>query len=462
MRLGSSTAASPLGHRASGLLSGGTFSAASATVSAAASATASSMVSGWTWGSGLWRRARAMPWRRTASSPAVGGRAARGPGVALPATAEIDHALLAVGIGLLLFGLVMVYSASVALPDSPRFSAYKSWHFLLRHAFAISVGLIASWVLFRTPTKVLQRSAGPLFLIGLVLLILVLIPGLGKSVYGARRWISFSVVNLQPSELMKIFVILYVADYTVRKQDYMHHFSKGFLPMGTAVALVGLLLLMEPDLGAFVVIAAVAMGILFLGGVNGKLFSGLILTALGTFALLIQLSPWRRERIFAYLDPFEPTNALGKGYQLTHSLIAFGRGEWLGVGLGGSVEKLHYLPEAHTDFLLAVIGEELGLLGVTITILAFFWLTRRAFQIGRQALAMERTYAGLVAKGIALWIGTQAFINMGVNLGLLPTKGLTLPLMSYGGTGILVNCMAFGILLSIDRENRLAMRGGKV
>jgi len=412
----------------------------------------------WTW----WRRARAVHGRRTASTPAVGGRAPRNPGVALPATADIDHALLAVSLGLLLFGLVMVYSASVALPDSPRFSAYKPWHFLARHAVAMGVGLLAAAVMYRVPSKVLQRSAGMLFLAGLVLLVLVLIPGLGKSVYGARRWISFSVLNVQPSELMKIFVILYVADYTVRKQDYMHHFSKGFLPMGTAVALVGLLLLMEPDLGAFVVIAAVAMGILFLGGVNGKLFSGLILIALGTFALLIQLSPWRRERIFAYLDPFEPNNALGKGYQLTHSLIAFGRGEWFGVGLGGSVEKLHYLPEAHTDFLLAVIGEELGLLGVTVTVLAFLWLTRRAFQIGRQALAMERTYAGLVAKGIALWIGTQAFINMGVNLGLLPTKGLTLPLMSYGGTGILVNCMAFGILLSIDRENRLAMRGGKV
>jgi len=174
------------------------------------------------------------------------------------------------------------------------------------------------------------------------------------------------------------------------------------------------------------------------------------------------LSPWRRERIFAYLDPFEPSNALGKGYQLSHSLIAFGRGEWFGVGLGGSVEKLHYLPEAHTDFLLAVIGEELGLIGVIATILGFLWITRRAFQIGRQAIAMERFYAGLVAKGVALWIGSQAFINMGVNLGLLPTKGLTLPLMSYGGTGMLVNCVAIGILLRIDRENRITMRGGKL
>lgn len=403
-----------------------------------------------------------MPWRARASSPAVASRDVGRQASSSPIAAELDHSVLAVTVGLLLFGLVMVYSASIALPDSPRFAAYKSSHFLLRHAFAITMGLIAAWMVFRVPTRTLQRLAAPLFLLGLFLLLLVLIPGVGKVVYGARRWISLRVINLQPSELMKIFVILYVADYTVRKQDYMHHFSKGFLPMGTAVALVGLLLLLEPDLGAFIVIAAVAMGILFLGGVNGKLFSGLIVIALTTFALLIHLSPWRRERIFAYLDPFEPSNALGKGYQLSHSLIAFGRGEWFGVGLGGSVEKLHYLPEAHTDFLLAVIGEELGLIGVIATILGFLWITRRAFQIGRQAIAMERFYAGLVAKGVALWIGSQAFINMGVNLGLLPTKGLTLPLMSYGGTGILVNCVAIGILLRIDRENRITMRGGKL
>ncbi|MBU6381428.1 MAG: putative lipid II flippase FtsW [Betaproteobacteria bacterium] len=403
-----------------------------------------------------------MPWRARASSPAVASRDLGRQAESQPVAAELDHAVLVLTIALLLFGLVMVYSASIALPDSPRFAAYKSSHFLIRHAFAIVVGLLGAWVVFRLPNRTLQRLAAPLFLFGLFLLILVLIPGVGKVVYGARRWISLGFINVQPSELMKIFVILYVADYTVRKQDYMHHFSKGFLPMGSAVAMVGLLLLLEPDLGAFIVIAAVAMGILFLGGVNGKLFGGLTVIALTTFALLIHLSPWRRDRIFAYLDPFDPSNALGKGYQLSHSLIAFGRGEWFGVGLGGSVEKLHYLPEAHTDFLLAVIGEELGLIGVMVTILAFLWITRRAFQIGRQAIAMERTYAGLVAKGIALWIGCQAFINMGVNLGLLPTKGLTLPLMSYGGTGIMVNCLAIGMLLRIDRENRITMRGGKL
>jgi cell division protein FtsW len=296
-----------------------------------------------------------------------------------------------------------------------------------------------------------------LFLACLVLLVIVLIPGVGKVVYGARRWLSLGFTSLQPSELMKLFVILYVADYTVRKQDYMQQFSKGFLPMGAAVAAVGLLLLLEPDLGAFVVIATVAMGMLFLGGVNGKLFAGLVVIALSTFSLLIMLSPWRRDRIFAYLDPF--ADPLGKGYQLTHSLIAFGRGEIFGVGLGGSIEKLHYLPEAHTDFLLAVIGEELGLVGVLVVIGLFYWFTRRAFEIGRQAIAIDRVFAGLVAKGVALWLGFQAFINMGVNVGLLPTKGLTLPLMSYGGSGVLVNCVAIAILLRVDFENRKLMRG---
>ena len=210
------------------------------------------------------------------------------------------------------------------------------------------------------------------------------------------------------------------------------------------------------------VIAAVAMGILFLGGVNGKLFGGLVLTAVSTFSLLILLSPWRRERIFAYLNPWQEEYAQGKAYQLTHSLIAFGRGEWTGVGLGGSIEKLHYLPEAHTDFILAVIGEELGFVGVLVVILLFYWLVRRSFEIGRTALQLDRTFAGLVAKGLGIWMGWQAFINMGVNLGLLPTKGLTLPMVSYGGSGILMNCVAIALLLRIDYENRVLMRGGKV
>ena len=390
--------------------------------------------------------ARPLP-RRLPSRPAAAG------------AASVDVAMLWVVAALLLVGLVMVYSASIALPDSPRFASYAPTHFLVRHLMAVLIGVAAALVVFAIPVREWQVWSKWLFLLGLILLAIVLIPGVGKSVYGARRWLSLYVFNLQPSELMKLFVVLYAADFTVRKQDHMQSVRKGFLPMGAAVALVGLLLLLEPDMGAFVVIAAIAMGLLFLGGVNGKLFAALLVIAGTTFSLLIWLSPWRRDRIFAYLDPFDESNALGKGYQLSHSLIAFGRGELFGVGLGGSVEKLHYLPEAHTDFLLAVLGEELGLLGVVAVIVLFFWLTRRAFEIGRQSIKLDRSFAGLVAKGIGLWIGLQAFINMGVNTGLLPTKGLTLPLMSYGGSGILANCVAIAVLMRVDYENRQLMRG---
>lgn len=375
---------------------------------------------------------------------------------------EYDQPLLWVAIVLLTFGLVMVYSASIALPDSPRYANYREVHFLMRHAFALFIGLSMGLVAFQIPVKVWDKYAPKLFIIALVLLVLVLVPFVGKGVNGARRWIPLGVMNFQPSELMKLAVVLYAANYTVRKQEWMQTVSKGFLPMGVAVVVVGMLLLLEPDMGAFLVIAAVAMGILFLGGINGKLFAGLVGVAVGAFALLITASPWRRERIFAYLNPWEESNALGKAYQLTHSLIAFGRGEWSGVGLGGSIEKLHYLPEAHTDFILAVIGEEFGFIGVLVMIALFYWLVRRCFNIGRTALQLDRTFAGLVAQGIGVWIGWQTFINMGVNLGLLPTKGLTLPLVSYGGSGILMNCVALAIVLRVDYENRVLMRGGKV
>ena len=244
--------------------------------------------------------------------------------------------------------------------------------------------------------------------------------------------------------------------------DVKEKFFAAVTPMGVAIAIVGSLLLAEPDMGAFLVIAVIAMGILFLGGVNARMFILIAFVLLVAFSLIIGLSEWRRERIFAYLDPWSAKYALGKGYQLSHSLIAFGRGEIFGVGLGGSVEKLHWLPEAHTDFLLAVIGEEFGLIGVVTLIGVFMWMTRRIMFIGRQAIAMDRVFAGLVAQGVGIWIGFQAFINMGVNLGALPTKGLTLPLMSYGGSAILLNLIALAVVLRVDYENRLLMHGGRV
>ncbi|GGX41352.1 putative lipid II flippase FtsW [Undibacterium squillarum] len=372
-----------------------------------------------------------------------------------------DEPLVWVTLILMLFGMVMVYSASIALPDSPKYANYKNTHFLVRQALFVLLSIAGAAFAFRVRIETWQKIAPYLFVATLILLVMVLIPYVGKGVNGAKRWISLKVINLQPSELMKLFMVLYAADYTVRKQQYMHKLTKGFLPMLAAVGLVGLLLLLEPDLGAFGVIVCIAMGILFLGGINGVWFGGIAATLVGIFTMVILLSPWRRERIFAYLSPFDEDHALGKAYQLTHSLIAFGRGELFGVGLGASVEKLHYLPEAHTDFLLAVIGEELGFAGVLTVILLFYFLVKRAFEIGRQAIALDQTFAGLTAKGIGLWIGVQTFINMGVNLGLLPTKGLTLPLMSYGGSGVMINCVGLAILLRIDYENRVKMRGGR-
>ena len=374
---------------------------------------------------------------------------------------EYDQPLVWVTLLLMLFGMVMVYSASISLPDSPKFANYKNTYFLQRQAIFIAISLVTGLFVFRIRVADWQRFAPWLFVATLVLLVMVFVPGLGVTVNGGKRWLNLKVFNLQPSELMKVVAVLYAADYTVRKQQYMHKLTKGFAPMAGAIGLVGLLLLLEPDLGAFGVIVCIAMGILFLGGINAIWFGGIGALLVMIFTTIIALSPFRRARMFAYLDPWQEDNAMNKAYQLTHSLIAFGRGELFGVGLGGSVEKLHYLPEAHTDFLLAVIGEELGLAGVLIVIAMFYWLVKRAFDIGRQAIAIDQTFAGLAAKGIGIWIGVQCFINMGVNLGLLPTKGLTLPLMSYGGSGVLINCVGLAILLRIDYENRVLMRGGR-
>jgi len=269
---------------------------------------------------------------------------------------------------------------------------------------------------------------------GHCLLVLVLVPGIGREVNGGGRWLPLVVMDLQPCELVKLFVVFYAADYTVRKAAFMHSLTKGFLPMFVVMFLAGALLLKEPDFGAFAVITVIAMGILFLGGMNWKLFAGLIVMLLAAFLALILYSPYRMQRVIGFMDPW--ADPYGKGYQLSHALIAFGRGEWFGVGLGGSVEKLFYLPEAHTDFLLAVIAEELGFAGVLTIVILFAWLVQRAFLIGRRVALQERYFASLVAQGIGLWIGVQAIINMGVNMGVLPTKGLTLPLMSFGGSAI--------------------------
>jgi cell division protein FtsW len=373
----------------------------------------------------------------------------------------VDQALVWVVVALLMWGMVMVYSASIAMPDNPRFARYAQTHFLTRHIISLVLGCAVALLAFQVPMEMWEKAARPMFVVALVLLALVLVPFIGKGVNGARRWISFGIMNFQPSELAKLATIIYAADYMVRKMEVKEHFFRAVWPMGAAVAVAGVFLLAEPDMGAFMVIAIIAMGILFLGGVNARMFFLIFAVLVGAFVIMIAASPWRRERIFAYLDPFSAEHALGKGYQLSHSLIAIGRGEVWGVGLGGSVEKLHWLPEAHTDFLLAVIGEEFGLVGVTMVIFMFLWLARRIMVIGRQSIALDKVFSGLVAQGVGIWIGFQSFINMGVNLGALPTKGLTLPLMSYGGSAIMMNLVAIAIVLRIDAENKQMMRGGR-
>jgi cell division protein FtsW len=386
---------------------------------------------------------------------------ARAPQGAAARLYGIDQPLLWVVVALLMWGMVMVYSASIAIPDNPRLVRLTPTYYLSRHVISLVIGSAVALLAFQMPMEAWEKVARPLFVISLVLMALVLIPYIGKNINGARRWIGLGAMNFQPSELAKLATIIYAADYMVRKMDVKERFFRAVLPMGAAVALAGVFLLAEPDMGAFMVIAIIAMGILFLGGVNAKMFFMILGILVFAFVMMIAMSPWRRDRIFAYLDPFSAEYALGKGYQLTHSLIAIGRGEVWGVGLGGSVEKLHWLPEAHTDFLLAVIGEEFGLVGLTIVICMFLWLARRIMVIGRQAIALDKVFAGLVAQGVGIWIGFQSFINMGVNLGALPTKGLTLPLMSYGGSAIMMNLIAIAIVLRIDAENKLMMRGGR-
>jgi cell division protein FtsW len=374
---------------------------------------------------------------------------------------SFDRTLVCVVVALLALGLVMVYSASVAMPDNPKFARYTSTYFLSRHLLFLAIAAAAALVAVQVPVAVWEKLSPWIFVAALLLLVVVLVPLIGKGVNGARRWIPLGFMSFQPSELAKLAIAMYAAGYMVRRMDVKENFVRAVVPMAISIAIVGLLLLAEPDMGAFLVIATIAMGILFLGGVNGRMFLLITAILLGAFVLMITFSEWRRERIFAYLNPWDERYTLGKAYQLSHSLIAFGRGEIFGQGLGSSVEKLHYLPEAHTDFLLAVIGEELGFVGVACVIFAFFWISRRLFHIGRQAIALDRVFAGLFAQGIGIWMGGQAFINMGVNLGVLPTKGLTLPLMSYGGSAIVMNMVALAIVLRIDIENRQLMRGGR-
>ncbi len=358
-----------------------------------------------------------------------------------------DYWLPVAAIALLALGLVMVCSASITIAER---DLNQPFYYLLRQLAYVGVGLIFAVVVLRTRLVVWEKS-GPLLLVfGILLLALVIMPGIGREVNGSMRWLPLGFVNLQPSELLKLFIIVYLAGYLVRRGEEVCTSAHGFLkPMGI-LALIAVLLLMEPDFGATVVIVATALGMLFLGGMRLWQFGVLLVPAVLLLAALALASPYRLQRLTTFLNPWaDPFNS---GFQLTQALIAFGRGEWFGVGLGGSIQKLFYLPEAHTDFLFAVLAEELGLIGAVTVIALFAVLVWRAFAIGQHAEQSGNRFAAFLAYGLGLWIALQAAINIGVNMGVLPTKGLTLPLMSYGGSSIVMSCVAIALLVRIEYE----------
>lgn len=375
----------------------------------------------------------------------------------LTSNQSIDQALLWVVVVLISFSFVMVFSASIAYAQQDGGS---KWFYLTRQILFVGVGVLAAAVASQIPLKIWKAMAPYILSVVLLLLFLVLIPGIGKEVNGARRWIPLGPVNLQPSELLKLTTVLYIASFTTRRFDVLDNVRRGLLPV-TIVMSLGLgLVIWEPDFGSFVMVAVIAVAMLFIGGMPIKWFLSTLVVGAGLTTALILAAPYRLQRVTGFLDPW--ADPYGKGYQLTHSLLAFGRGEWFGVGLGASLEKQFYLPEAHTDFIMAVIAEEFGFIGLLVMILVYAWLVWRAFSIGAQARVLDLYFSAYVAKGIGVWIGVQSFFNIGVNLGLLPTKGLTLPLMSYGGSAVVVMLITVGLLLRIDWENRRVMRGYKV
>ena len=360
---------------------------------------------------------------------------------------RLDLALLTSVAVLICLGLIMVASASVSIADR---QLGDPLYYFNRQLLFVVLGLLSMVGVYRVRLAFWERTGPLLLLILMFMLTLVLIPGIGKTVNGSSRWLALGLFNLQVSELAKLFIIVYIAGYLVRRREQVCASWSGFLKPVLVISLVCLLLLLEPDFGAAVVLMVTALGLLFLGGVRFWQFITLLMSSSGVMAILALSSEYRLERITAFLDPWN--DPYSSGFQLTQSLIAIGSGAWFGVGLGGSIQKLFYLPEAHTDFLFAVLAEELGLIGVIVVIALYTVLVWRCFLIGSYAEAQGQYFGAFLSYGIGIWLGLQAFINMGVNMGLLPTKGLTLPFMSAGGSSMLVVCLAIGLLSRVQRE----------
>lgn len=369
--------------------------------------------------------------------------------MAEPTRIHLDKTITGVCITLLMLGLVMVCSSSITIAenqnDQPLF-------YFLRQLMFTGMGLFAAWIVLSTRLAVWQRYAPLLMITGVVMLALVLIPGIGREVNGSARWLPLGPFNLQVAELVKLAAIVYIADYT---QRHYHQLQGQFSTLLTPLMLLSsasVLLLLQPDLGSIVVIFATVLAMLFLGGARLSIFIGLMSVFAVAVMALIWTAPYRLERLISFLDPW--ADPFGTGFQLTQALIAFGRGDWFGVGLGSSMQKLFYLPEAHTDFLYSIVAEELGIVGALLVIGLFFTLIWRSLAIGRAAERAGQLFGSQIAYGVGIWLGIQACVNIGVNMGALPTKGLTLPLMSYGGSSLLIVCVAIALLLRVDLETR--------
>lgn len=364
-----------------------------------------------------------------------------------------DQNLIWVVLLMTAFSLMMIYSASIAYASHDGGSP---WFYLERQAIFVAIGGLGALAISKIPMWLWKKATPYVLGVSFILLVAVLF---GREVNGAKRWIGIGPFNIQPSEVFKLAAIFYLSSFFTRRADILKDLKKVWyvgIPIGLGLGL----LMMEPDFGSTVVVTVIFLGLVYLAGLPARWFAVIITFCVAALGLLILIAPYRMARMTSFLDPFK--DPMGKGYQLSHALMAIARGEWFGVGLGASLEKRFYLPEAHTDFIMAVVGEEFGLLGVWVVILAFVVLVRRIFMVARESMAFERNFQALATQGVGIWLGVQGFINMGVNMGMLPTKGLTLPFISYGGSALLFNCLAMAFVLRVDYENRRLKRGEPV